>query len=288
MRKSMKSISMFLLVVMIAMIPLESFADSTNKEVLVLGNDLTPQMIKDLKAVYGINHEVEEIIITNKEEHEALGKYISAETITNKSMSSAYIKLLDEGSGIRVRTHNINWVTEDMYKNALVTAGIKDAEVMVAGPFPVSGTAALTGSMKAYETLTGEKISKTEKDVANEEMVTTAKLSDSIGKEEAEKIITEVKIFVSENKVKDEETIQKAIEEAAEKGNVTISQEDLDAITSLMKRISKLELNVDDIKDQLGTVIDKLDKIEIDTTEIKGILARILDAIKSFFSNLGN
>ena len=38
-----------------------------------------------------------------------------------------------------------------MYENALTTAGVTDATVTVAGPFNITGTAALVGAMNAYE-----------------------------------------------------------------------------------------------------------------------------------------
>ena len=55
---------------------------------------------------------------------------------------------------------NINWVTDAMYTNALITAGVKDAEIQITAPFKVSGTAALTGLMKAYETASINKFLK--------------------------------------------------------------------------------------------------------------------------------
>lgn len=287
MKKHIKYISTFLVMLMVLLVPLNSFISAEDtKEILVLGNDLTPKMVQNLKGIYGIDYEIEELIVTNEEEHAALGKYISADLITTKSMSSAHIKLLKKGEGITVETQNINWVTEDMYINALTTAGIMDAEIKVVGPFPVSGTAALTGTMRAYEKLTGDIIPEEEKDVANEEMVTTAKLSDSIGAEQAAKIIAEVKIFIAENNIKDEASIKEAIESAAEKINITLSKEDLKSIMHLMKRISQLDLNVEQIKSQLGSFMDKLDKIEKDTEEIRGFLAKIFHALKEFFSKI--
>lgn len=75
-----------------------------------------------------------------------------------------YITILDDGSGLNVSTKNINWCTEQMYKNALTTAGITDADVKVTAPFEVSGTAALTGIYKAYEDITGNSLSSLAKD----------------------------------------------------------------------------------------------------------------------------
>ena len=57
-----------------------------------------------------------------------------------------------------VTTSNITWCTPEMYISALATAGITDAKVVVAAPFEVSGTAALTGVYKAYEDMTGKKL----------------------------------------------------------------------------------------------------------------------------------
>ena len=63
--------------------------------------------------------------------------------------------MLGDEAGITVETHNIDWVTGDMYRGALLTAGIYDANIIVAAPFDVSGTAALLGIYKAYEDITG-------------------------------------------------------------------------------------------------------------------------------------
>ncbi|HEY4544734.1 MAG TPA: DUF1002 domain-containing protein [Tissierellaceae bacterium] len=257
-----------------------------DKEVLVLGEDLNITMVNDLKKKYGIDREIKQLIITNKEEHEALGKYIDKEIITNKSMSSAYIKLLDEGQGIKVETENINWVTEDMYANALLTAGVTDAYVKVIGPFPVSGTAALTGAMKAYEDLTGEVIEKNKKDVANDEMVTTAKLSDEIGKEKAEELITQVKIYIIENNITDEKKIKEVVEKTIEELGIKMDKETIESVTRVMKRISELDIDIDKVTQQLDSIVKKLDKIDIDTEQVKGILGKIFDMLSSIFNKL--
>ena len=99
-----------------------------------------------------------EIYVTNQEEHKYLGSYISKAKIGTKALSSSKITIGEENSGLNVTTHNINWVSEQMYVNAMTTAGVKDADVYVTAPFTVSGTAALTGILKAYETTTQVKI----------------------------------------------------------------------------------------------------------------------------------
>lgn len=90
------------------------------------------------------------------------------------------VSLADSGNGLKVSTYNINYCTAGMYKNALATAGVEDANVIVAGPFPLSGTAALVGTFEAYEKLTGKELDESVVDAAMDELVTTGDLEQSI------------------------------------------------------------------------------------------------------------
>ena len=75
-----------------------------------------------------------------------------------------------KGSGIQISTKNISYCTVGMYKNALATAGLEDAEIIVAGPFPISGTAALIGALQAYSKMTGDEIKEESLDTAMNEL----------------------------------------------------------------------------------------------------------------------
>ncbi len=133
------------------------------------------------------------IKVTNKEEHEYLDGYLSSSVIGSRALSSVTVEQTGKGSGVNVTTENITYCTSGMYRNALVTAGIENAEVKVAGPFKISGTAALVGVMKAYEEMTGKEIPEESKDAATDELITTGELAESIGSDDAEKIIADVK-----------------------------------------------------------------------------------------------
>lgn len=91
------------------------------------------------------------ITVSNEEEHQYLGNYISKALIGTRAISSSAVTVAKQGSGLEVETKNINWVTDEMYINALITAGVKDAKIYITAPANVSGTAALTGIIKAYE-----------------------------------------------------------------------------------------------------------------------------------------
>jgi uncharacterized protein YpuA (DUF1002 family) len=93
--------------------------------------------------------------------------------------------------GLDVTTNNITWCAPEMYVNALATAGITDAKVIVAAPFDVSGTAALTGVYKAYEDITGQKLDENAKLVpAHRSWRVTSDLANEIGSYDSTSIVT--------------------------------------------------------------------------------------------------
>ncbi len=83
------------------------------------------------------------VYVNNSEEHRYLDSYIDSSKIGTKSLSSIVIVERKDGSGINISTNNISYCTVGMYKNALATAGIQNADIIVAAPFPISGTAGI-------------------------------------------------------------------------------------------------------------------------------------------------
>src|SRR5699024_104410 len=234
-------------------------AEMGRNVVVSLGKNLTNEQRSSMLNYFGVSNDVDIVEVTNAEEREYLGKYIDDKLLGTRSLSCAYVEKLDEGSGISVDTHNISWVTKDMYENALITAGIKDAKVVVASPINVSGTAALTGIIKAFEDITGEDISKKEKEVASEEIAKTAMLGNEIGKDEASELIENVKVDVVANNKKSKKDIKEAVESAADELQIQLTEEQINEIVDLMRKISKLDLNLDDIKTQLKDISGKIE-----------------------------
>ena len=86
--------------------------------------------------------------------------------------SSAKITRQEAGKGLVIKIvtpDNITQVTNEMYANAMLTAGIEDAIVEVAAPKPVTGHSAFVGIYKAYE-VSGETLDTERTDVANDEL----------------------------------------------------------------------------------------------------------------------
>lgn len=158
-----------------------SVAQAAEDEVVSLGANLDPQQKQEMLDLFGVSgDEVAVLEVTNQEERQYLEGVISDTQIGTRAISSVYVGIKDDGSGIDVQTKNITYVTERTYGNALVTAGISDADIYAAAPFPVSGTAALTGIFKAFEVATGEEIPEEAKRVATEELVDTAEIGEEV------------------------------------------------------------------------------------------------------------
>ena len=263
-----------------------TFAKENKDIVVALGKDLSEEQKREMLSFFKVDDSVRLIQVSNEEEREYFGQYIDESILGTRAISSVYVERLPEGEGITVETHNISWVTEDMYRNASITAGVKDARIIVSSPVKVSGTAALTGIMKAFEDLTGESISKEEKEIASEEIAKTVLLGSEIGQEKAQELINNIKIYIIDNNIKGKGSIKKVAEEMAKDLGVELTDEQLNQIASLMRNISKLDLNIEDIKQQLKDISGKIDRIAQQNIEIKSFLGRILDAIMSFLNKI--
>ena len=147
-RKGKRLFSLLIAVVLLVSASAAVWADGDSR--VVLGADLTEEQIATVYRLFGIERgSVEELTVTNAEERSYLKGFVDDKVIGKYAISCVYVELLEEGKGLSVETYNVTWCTSEMYKNALVTAGVKDAKIIVAAPFEVSGTAALTGIYKA-------------------------------------------------------------------------------------------------------------------------------------------
>lgn len=235
-------------------------------------------------------NDVEVLTVTNAEEHEYLGDYIASRLIGTKAISSSAITLEEKGTGLKLESKNINWVTDEMYINALATAGVKDATVYVTAPIPVSGTAALTGVIKAYEISADKKIPEDVKQAANEEMVKTAKLGDEIGTEEASSLVTKIKEEMAANPPANTEEVREVVESSAKDLGITLNDAQTQSLIDLFNKLKELDIDWNAVGDQLTAAKDKLSNF-LESEEgqsfldkLKEVFSSLIDAIKSLFS----
>ena len=276
-------LSLGMALMLLLLFPLTALADAEDI-VVSLGGDLNESQQNEMLKLFGVDRdEVRILTVTIDEERQYLGGLVSDDKIGKRTISSAYVELLDKGEGIDVQTHNITWVTREMYANALVTAGVENAKVIAAAPFKVSGTGALTGIMKAFEVVSGKELDEEAKEAANEELVTTGELGEVIGKEEAAALIKEIKEKIAELKVKDEGDIRKIVIEISANLNINLTDAQIDQIVNLMKKISNLDLNVEKIAGQIEKIAGSLMTSKRWSARSRSI-KKILEAIERFFA----
>ena len=216
----------------------------TKSACVAIGADNTEAQLKTVYGYFGISRgSVEETVVTNADERKYLEGQVSLDKIGSLALSSVYVQEKTSG-GIDIKTNNINWVTDEMYKAALTTAGITNAKVIVAAYTPVSGTGALTGIYKAYETATGTTLDEAAKTTAVDEVVVTGELQDAVG-DDAVNIINTLKSEIAQTKGMSDDQIRQLIEETATKYDTTLTEEQVAQILDLVKQFNQLNMDPD-------------------------------------------
>ena len=254
---------------------------------VALGADLSAEEKSKVLGIMDLSEDDldgHEVTVTNQEEHKYLDDYLSASVIGSRALSSVYVREASDGYGIQVTTHNITYCTTGMYQNALATAGLKDATVVVAGPFDLSGTAALIGAVKAYSELSGEPIQAEALEAATDELVTTGEIAENIGSSDAEALVGAVKDTIVAEGITDEDGINQAIDDAAKKLDITLSDEDKAKINDVMQKVGDLDLNADDLKEQAKQLYDKLGELNVSKEQVQGWFSKLLAWLKQLLS----
>mgnify|MGYP000394094533 FL=1 len=207
--------------------------------------------------------------------------------IGTNSISCVYIEVLEAGEGLEVTTSNINWCTSQMYVSALATAGITDAKIIVAAPFEVSGTAALTGVYMAYEDITGEKLDETAKLVSTQELTLTAELADKIGSYDSVEIVNELKLLLGETRNMTDEQLRAEIVSIASDLGVTLTDTQINQLISLCRSLEKL--NPDELKAKVESVQNTIAKLGQAKETVSNFLTgvkNVWNSIVDFFKNI--
>lgn len=274
-----------------------------SKSIIALGADLSAEQratvlsLMDVTEADLANYQV--VTITNDMEHQYLDAYMDASVIGSKSLSSVKITPAESGHGVLVTTKNINYCTTGMYRNALLTAGVSDADILVVGPTEISGTAALIGAIKGYEAMSGESVSDTTLDTAMNELITTGEIAmQDADSQDIEELIAFVKAKVVAGGLDSDDQIRSAIEEGEDKFGVTLTEDEINQIIAIMQKINQLGLDPNVLVSQAEDLYSKFGKDflkNLDTDAIakevaksaaSGFFAKIGDAIKGFFAGL--
>lgn len=253
--------------------------------IVVYGANLSDAEKETVKKALKVDEEpeVEEIIVSGED----LVKYIKDGNASSRMYSSAKITRKDKGEGLVisiVTPENITEVSEEIYANAMLTAGIEDATVEVAAPKPVTGHSALVGIYKAYEVTTGKTLDTERTDVANEELSVATSIADSAGvsDEKIAELLTAIKQQIAEQNPATREDVEKIVNDQLSKLQIELSDKDRQLLIDLMDKISQLDIDFSKWSGQLSdlskTIEDKFGALMEDEGFWNGV--------KNFFNNL--
>ncbi len=264
-------------------VAIPAFAAEAGEQRITMGANLSDKQRDEIYKTFGVDEgSVKELKVTNAEEREYLEGVAPEKYLGNVALSCVYITVLEEGKGLEIETNNINWVTKEMYENALITAGITNAHVMVSAPYPLSGTAALTGIYKAYEDIGGEKLDEDDKTAAIKELITTAELADFIGSEEATRLINELKKILDNIKNMSDDEVRAEIRRIADECKVELTDDQVEQLLQLCRTFQNLD--VDNLQSRLLGWLDTIDK----ASSVSDWFAGVWNGVLEFFTNVGD
>ena len=284
-----KGISLLLALLCLLALPMSASAETIQSRA-VIGADLDYAQVSAVYGMFGVPRgSVIELKVTNAEERQYLEGYVDGSLIGTRSISCVYVELLPEGSGMSVTTSNITWCTGEMYISALATAGITDARILVAAPFEVSGTAALTGIYKAYEDMTGKKLDDLAKLVSTQELTITGNLANEIGSMDSTSIVNELKLMLNETKNMTDEELRSQIVQIASRYNVSLTETQIRQLIDLCRSLEGL--NPDQLKQRVEEIQGTLRKVSDAKTKVIGFaqtVKKVVDSVSGFFAKISD
>lgn len=236
-------------------LPVTALADSA--KVVTLGANLSDEQKASMYKYFGTSaDQVDTIEVTNTDERKYMEGIATEAQIGTRTYSCSYVEPTDSG-GIQVKVANLTFVTSSMIASTLLTSGVENCNVVAGSPIEVSGTGALTGIMMAYEKASGEELPEDQKETATQELVTTGELAQDLGQDKASDLMNDVKESVIEDKLTDPDDIKDAVNDAADKQGVTLTDDQIAKITELMESISKYDYDVKALKKTLDNLDGK-------------------------------
>ena len=278
-----KWLSLLLVMTMLCAGTIQAQAAGTG--VLALGADLSADQRATVLSEMGLTEaeaaSYETVTITNDMEHQYLDESLGSSVVGSHSLSSVLLIPQESGAGLTVETHNINYCTIAMYRNALLTAGVQDAKVIVAAPMPISGTAALIGAVKAYETYSGTTVSDEAINAATDELVLTGELSDELDSEQISDLIAYLKQQIAEKGLDDPGKLTELVNEASDKMDLKLTDEQVSRIVDLLLKLDNLDIDAGKLASQAKELYDKLDAmgIKLDSEKVGNFVTRMVSSI---------
>ncbi len=268
----------------------ESINEKFGLPIVVYGAALSPSQKEEVRDLLGVKDpsKVTEITVSGAD----LETYIKGDSRANM-YSSAKITRKEMGEGLdikQVTPENITQVTNEMYANALLTAGIEDAVVEVASPVKVSGHSALVGIYKAYDTGKGANLNTERTEVANEELSLATNLAEKAGldQDKVSELLTEIKQEIASQNPVSKAEIEQIINDKLKELGINLSDADRQLLIDLFEKMRNLNIDFDNVKSQLENLSKDIKNRIEETLGDTGFLQAVGDFFKSLIEGIKN
>ncbi|MDO5702276.1 MAG: DUF1002 domain-containing protein [Lachnospiraceae bacterium] len=284
MRRKTTAFFAILIIVIVAILAPVTSALADTAYYVSLGADLTEDERAAVMELMDVTEDKLDqdtmVIVTNEDEHRYLDSVIDSSLIGSKALSSCKVVQRESGYGIHVVTYNITGISEGMFRNALATAGVEDADVVVAAPFPISGTAGLLGVMQAYSKMKGTVLQADLIEAATSELITTSEISELLGDSAAtEQLIALAKQVIADRDLSDESEIRAVVTDIAAELGYALDENEMSLAVNLMKRLSSADLDASALAEQMEAIYSAAVSSGIDLSQF-GIDQSLIDRAK--------
>ncbi|REJ05792.1 DUF1002 domain-containing protein [Halobacillus trueperi] len=253
--------------------------------IVVYGEALSEAQKAEVSELLEVNQhdQVDEFTVNGQD----LANYIGGNPNSNMYSSVKIIhKDNAEGLNIEIVTpDNITQVTKEMYTNALLTAGVENADVLVASSVKVSGHSALTGIYKAYDAK-GVKLDEERMKVASDELDIATDIAEKEGvdRDKISELLTEIKKQIAEQDPATREEVEQIVQDQLQSLNIELSEEDRQRLIDLFEQMRNLNINFDQVQNQLEDLTGSIQDLINDD----GFWNSLRNAVQDFFKSLSN
>ncbi|TFJ93466.1 DUF1002 domain-containing protein [Lentibacillus salicampi] len=274
--------------------PVHAANDGINEKlgapIVVYGDTLSDSQKQEVTELLEVSDPdaVESYTVTGED----IANYIDGNPNSNM-YSSAKITREEEGTGLTINIvtpDNITQVTNEMYANALLTAGVENATVDVASPVKVSGHSALTGIYKAYDA-EGEQLDKERMELANDELDVATNLADKEGlnQEKVTELLADIKKEIADQNPATKEDVEQIVEEQLNNLDISLSEEDRQMLIDLFERMRNLNIDFDKVKNQLDDIASKVKDLVNDEgfwNKVEGFFSNLINMLSNFLKSI--
>ena len=117
-----------------------------------------------------------------------------------------------------------------------------------------------TFCLRAYILVQNTELDSTKKDLAAKEVVVTGDVAQQVGQDNATNIINQAKMQIIGDNIQNADEIYNIVYNIAEQNGVSLSQDEIDTIVSLLQQIAQQNYDIQEMKQTLANIQQNLEQ----------------------------